>query len=734
MPRKNHIGFLAWWKLLLGFSILNIFICILLLRNMEQTHSKAVPKFRLDEAPSKPVPDFLARTMHGYKRPRDVQAECSRCSDRIRGPIPTTIPEDVSQKCHWKELLHSGFADEESSSEVYQLADAKALCMKNGDDCQGVVCSNGTGKETCRLSKGRQITLADHATHMKECLLSGPCQRHHPPTASVRPEFEAAIVVVAHNRDADLAQCLLSLLKLTDVGMFNIYVSLDDAQHYSIMADVVADVARTTGHNVVTLLVAGRGVNATLDNQEQQKWFKTNTGKIAHHYWAAFEHIFMVENAKFAIFVEEDLVFAPDFLALFLSTWPVLQRDDSIWCVSGWNDVGFTFAVSDQCRLFRTSYFPGLGFMLPRYAWLKLRQQWPSAPTMGWDYWMRTAFHRLNKECIVPEVPRSRHFSQKGSSIVQDHQVEFFQSMALSSLASSCSNLSMACNHFGNLSYLMEEEYEAWISHATAASHPLKGLSVVHQTGHECTKEVVNLGIHDNPDNCAALAGLGRCTKYFMFAPGYPNWGCRCCEDVRPLGRAHAAWSLYEAHALTVLNPKQMYIFPYAREMYPHIAPVFGLTPLKMANVIPADVRSHHHGLIVARHVASQAVVLLADRRSSKPYLPSSMQVRRDSKLVPRKAERGIGCDETCSFAGLTCDAEQLYFLNNCVDMQDAFGCTYCAHQVGKELPAYVVDDFQPTVGQCLVTFISQMSCEARHPATSRLCACVAGDNSLAHL
>lgn len=50
----------------------------------------------------------------------------------------------------------------------------------------------------------------------------------------------------------------------------------------------------------------------------------------------------------------------PDFLLYFEATAPLLDADPTLWCVSTWNDNGFTTGHSwDVRRLFRTSYFPG---------------------------------------------------------------------------------------------------------------------------------------------------------------------------------------------------------------------------------------------------------------------------------------------------------------------------------------------------------------------------------------
>lgn len=40
------------------------------------------------------------------------------------------------------------------------------------------------------------------------------------------------------------------------------------------------------------------------------------------------------------------------------------------------------------CVQFRTSYFPGLGWMLRRELWLELG---PKFPKQAWDHWMRLA-------------------------------------------------------------------------------------------------------------------------------------------------------------------------------------------------------------------------------------------------------------------------------------------------------------------------------------------------------
>ena len=82
---------------------------------------------------------------------------------------------------------------------------------------------------------------------------------------------------------------------------------------------------------------------------------------------------FEVAGFEFAIYIENDLTLAPDFLWYFRLTAPLLERDPSLWCVSAWNDNGFRELQPDERRLFRTDYFPGLGWMTRDLAWIAVQ-------------------------------------------------------------------------------------------------------------------------------------------------------------------------------------------------------------------------------------------------------------------------------------------------------------------------------------------------------------------------
>ena len=59
---------------------------------------------------------------------------------------------------------------------------------------------------------------------------------------------------------------------------------------------------------------------------------------------------------------------------------PVLDADPSLLCVSSWNDNGQAQFVADPEALYRSDFFPGLGWMLN-----KVSGRW-----LGWGYSIHT--------------------------------------------------------------------------------------------------------------------------------------------------------------------------------------------------------------------------------------------------------------------------------------------------------------------------------------------------------
>lgn len=109
---------------------------------------------------------------------------------------------------------------------------------------------------------------------------------------------------------------------------------------------------------------------------------------------------------------------APDFFEYFRALHTILKSDPTLWCVSAWNDNGRDGYVDPGKAnlLYRTDFFPGLGWMLTKDLWTELEPKWPAS---FWDDWMRHPDQRKDRSCIRPEISRTLTFGRKGVSLGQ---------------------------------------------------------------------------------------------------------------------------------------------------------------------------------------------------------------------------------------------------------------------------------------------------------------------------
>ncbi|XP_005998175.1 alpha-1,3-mannosyl-glycoprotein 2-beta-N-acetylglucosaminyltransferase b [Latimeria chalumnae] len=150
--------------------------------------------------------------------------------------------------------------------------------------------------------------------------------------------------------------------------------------------------------------------------------------KIARHYRWALNQVFHTFKYEAVVIVEDDLEISSDFFEYFRSAFPLLREDPSLWCISAWNDNGKEQMV-DASRpelLYRTDFFPGLGWMLLKELWEDLEPKWPRA---FWDDWMRHPDQRRERACVRPEVSRTMTFGRKGVSLGQffDQYLKFIK-------------------------------------------------------------------------------------------------------------------------------------------------------------------------------------------------------------------------------------------------------------------------------------------------------------------
>lgn len=137
--------------------------------------------------------------------------------------------------------------------------------------------------------------------------------------------------------------------------------------------------------------------------------------RISRHYRWALGHVFGALRYGAAIVVEDDLEVAPDFYEYFQAVLPLLRSDRSLWCASAWHDNGKERLVDAERPelLYRTDFFPGLGWLLTAELWAELEPKWPPA---FWDDWMRQPEQRRGRACVRPEVSRTVTFGRKGVS------------------------------------------------------------------------------------------------------------------------------------------------------------------------------------------------------------------------------------------------------------------------------------------------------------------------------
>lgn len=105
-----------------------------------------------------------------------------------------------------------------------------------------------------------------------------------------------------------------------------------------------------------------------------------------HFKWAINAAFQFHENVENVIILEEDLVISPDFFSYFSATSSLLSSDPSLLAISAWNDNGQSQFVKDEKQLYRSDFFPGLGWMINKRIWDELYPIWPAA---YWDDWLR---------------------------------------------------------------------------------------------------------------------------------------------------------------------------------------------------------------------------------------------------------------------------------------------------------------------------------------------------------
>ncbi|KAM9851869.1 alpha-1,3-mannosyl-glycoprotein 2-beta-N-acetylglucosaminyltransferase a [Aulostomus maculatus] len=247
------------------------------------------------------------------------------------------------------------------------------------------------------------------------------------------------ILVIACNR-VTVRRCLDKLLQYRpSAELYPIIVS-QDCGHAE-----TADVIRSYGDQITHLTQPDLSdIAVRPEHKKFQGYYK-----ISRHYRWALNQVFKTMSHSSAVIVEDDLEVAPDFFEYFRALQPILKSDPSLWCVSAWNDNGRDGFVDPGKAnlLYRTDFFPGLGWMLLREVWEELEPKWP---TSFWDDWMRQPEQRRDRACIRPEISRTLTFGRQGVSLGQFYD-KYLRYIKLNNKFVPFTEL--------DLSYLKEEKY-----------------------------------------------------------------------------------------------------------------------------------------------------------------------------------------------------------------------------------------------------------------------------------
>lgn len=212
-------------------------------------------------------------------------------------------------------------------------------------------------------------------------------------------EVEIPILMIACNRPDALRASLKNLIdSRPSSSRFPIVVSQD------CMHQPTADVVRSFG-NQIKYFTQQPDQSPIKDLKPKEKKLE-GYYKISRHYKWALTQVFDVKGYKAAVIVEDDLVFAKDFFEYMEALYPYLIKDPTLFCVSAWNDNGKESMVDKSLneKLYRTDFFPGLGWMITSNLWSELRDKWPKG---FWDDWLRQPDQRKDRQCIRPEIPRT---------------------------------------------------------------------------------------------------------------------------------------------------------------------------------------------------------------------------------------------------------------------------------------------------------------------------------------
>eukprot|EP00605_Chrysophyceae_sp_TOSAG23-4_P001278 GSChrysophyteH1.ASY1.ANO1.1389.1 assembled CDS len=248
------------------------------------------------------------------------------------------------------------------------------------------------------------------------------------------------LVIASSQRPQYLRRCLEKVIQYHPMRGVDVVVSVDGGSG-----------ANSKARNMnIKAQIAPKMI---LLNHERHGGFLSGYHALSQHYKWALGQVFKSTNEQKAqiqraVILEEDLEISPDFFEYFGALAHLLDHDQNLLTVSAWNDNGQDTHVRDPKALYRSDFFPGLGWMMNRSLFEEL---WPKWPDAYWDDWLREPKQRKGRRIIHPEISRTFHYGKNGVSANQ-FQSQFMDKMRLNSEFINFSQL--------DLSYLESENWD----------------------------------------------------------------------------------------------------------------------------------------------------------------------------------------------------------------------------------------------------------------------------------
>eukprot|EP01038_Epipyxis_sp_PR26KG_P016164 gene16164-21976_t len=262
--------------------------------------------------------------------------------------------------------------------------------------------------------------------------------------------LDTVLLIICSNRPDYLKKTLSIILKHHPGNAVPILVSQDGSS--SEVTQVIQDAKMKFANTVGSIIPFIHKIHKVENKRYENGYFK-----LADHFKWALNEVFTSNyevgsdstRCNRVIILEEDLEIAPDFFEYFGSLAKLLDTDPMLLAVSAWNDNGLRSLVKDEQQLYRSDFFPGLGWMMTRAVWDELSPKWPRA---YWDDWLREPAQRKGRHIIRPEVSRTLHFGVRGVSNSQ--YSEFLSEIRLNDKFVSFSSM--------DLSYLRLDKWDSY--------------------------------------------------------------------------------------------------------------------------------------------------------------------------------------------------------------------------------------------------------------------------------